>query len=78
MSEEQAKWLAMIEDLQGWNITLAQIAEHLNVSERQVSNWKTGDRPKGMTAVKLYLFHGKHRTLVHGTSVHGAEEAKTA
>lgn len=48
----------MVEDLQK-KFTLEAIAEELEVSERQVRHWKAGDRPKGMNAVRLYLFHWK-------------------
>lgn len=64
--DERAYWRRLIEELQAWRVTLEMIASELEVSDRQVSNWKTGDRPKGMTAIKLYLFHDKHRTRVHG------------
>lgn len=76
MSEEHAYWLGLIEDLQAWRVTLEQIAEECRVSDRQVSNWKTGDRPKGMAAIRLYTFHAKHRTRVQGTPVHGAQVTK--
>lgn len=58
MSEEQLQWAAMIEELNE-KFTLQYIADEIGVTLRQVSNWKTGDRPKGMKAVKLYLFHAK-------------------
>ena len=61
---------AMIQDLQDLGITLAMIAEHIGVSERQVSNWKTGDRPLGESAINLYLFHMEHRNAVHRIAVH--------
>lgn len=76
MSDEQTKWLEIVNDLQAWGVTLEMIAEELGVSDRQVSNWKTGDRPKGMTAVRLYLLHGKRRTQIQGTAVHVAEIEK--
>lgn len=55
--------------------TLAYIGNEIGLSERQVSNIKKGDKPKGMAAIKLYLFHAKHRTQVQPdrTAVHGAE-----
>ena len=59
MSDEQLQWARMIEDLQEL-FTRAYLAQYFGVSERQLANWKTGDRPKGMTAVKVYLFHAKH------------------
>ena len=64
MSEEQEKWAAMVQELQDAKVTLERIAEEVGVTVRQVSNWKTGDRPLGMHAVKLHLLHVKHRTIV--------------
>lgn len=61
--DEKGYWRGVIEELQ-IKFTLEYIAAEIGVSERQVSNWKAGDRPKGMRAVKLYLFHAKHRTTV--------------
>jgi hypothetical protein len=65
MTPEQEKdfWLRMITDLNE-KFTLHYLAQEFGVSERQVSNWKCGDRPKGFTAIKVYLFHAKHRTRV--------------
>ena len=70
MSEEQQYWARLIQELQE-KFTLEYIAEEIGVSVRQVSNWKTGDRPLGMNAIKLYLFHAKHGTTVQGIPVHG-------
>ena len=72
MSEEQEKWRRIVDELNE-KFTLEYIASELGVTVRQVSNWKRGDRPLGMTAVRLYLFHAKHRTPVQetGTPVHG-------
>lgn len=69
MSEEQQYWRKLIEDLQDCGVTLERIAEEIGVSDRQVTNWKSGDRPKGLNALKLYLLHVKHRTVVPGTEV---------
>lgn len=73
--DEAAYWRKLILDLQD-KFTLEFLAQHFNVSIRQVSNWKTGDRPRGMTAIRIYLFHVKHRTEVQAvsTGVHGLEE----
>lgn len=76
MSDDDTKWAGMVADLQAWGVTLEMIAEELGVSDRQVSNWKAGQRPTGMTAVKLYLLHGKHRRTIQGSSLHGAEDVK--
>lgn len=50
-------WPRLIRELQGCGWTLARIAEELGVSDRQVDKYKTGERPKGMTAVKLRWLH---------------------
>ena len=74
MSEEQQYWQRLINELQGWKVTLEMIAEELSVSDRQVSNWKAGQRPTGITAVKLYLLHMKHRRVLQGSPLHGETE----
>jgi DNA-binding transcriptional regulator YiaG len=74
MSEEQQYWQRLINELQGWKVTLEMIAEELGVSDRQVSNWKAGQRPTGITAVKLYLFHMKHRRVIQGSPLHSESE----
>lgn len=61
---DEMDFARMVGELQSWGVTLARIAEEIGISERQVSNVKNGDRPKGESAVKLYLFHMKHRTAV--------------
>jgi plasmid maintenance system antidote protein VapI len=63
MSEEQEKFRLMIEDLRE-RYTLQTIADEIKVSVRQVTNIINGDRPKGMVAIRLYLFHGKLGTRV--------------
>lgn len=77
MSEEQEKWRRMVDELNEL-FTLEYIGNQIGVSERQVSNIKDGDRPKGFVAIRLYLFHMKHRTPVQesGTPVHGANGEK--
>jgi predicted transcriptional regulator len=62
--EEEMNFGLMVAELQKLGVTLERIADELGISDRQVSNIKAGDRPKGETAVKLYLFHMKHRTAV--------------
>lgn len=76
MSEEQQYWRKLIEELQSWGVTLEKIAAHLGVSDRQVSYWKTGQRPTGLHAVNLRAFHGKHRSILQGRSLHGVAEKK--
>lgn len=73
MSEEQEHWRRLIDELQGWGVTIEKIADHLGVSDRQVSNWKTGQRPTGLLAVKLTEFHDKHRRILQGSVLHSAE-----
>jgi len=59
MSEEQEKWKRMVEDLRQ-KFTLQTIGDEIGLSARQVFNIQAGAQPKGMSAIKLYLFHGKH------------------
>lgn len=77
MSEEQAYWRRIVDELNE-KFTLGYIAKEIKVSVRQVTNIKQGDRPKGLVAVRLYVFHMKHRTQVPdlGTAVHCVPEAK--
>lgn len=72
MNEEQEYWRRLICELHD-KFTLEFLAAEFGVSVRQVSNWKTGDRPTGLTAVRVYQFHMKHRTTlpVDSTVVHG-------
>ena len=63
---EPSYWTRIIAELQASGIRLERIAEEMGVSVRQVSNWKAGSEPKGLTAVNLHLFHVKHRTALHG------------
>ena len=78
MSEEQEKWRRMVDELNE-KFTLAYIAHEIGVTERQVTNIKQGDKPKGFVAIRLYLFHEKHRTRVLevGTAVHGVSVEKS-
>ncbi len=64
MSEEQEKWRRMVLDLQKV-MTIAEIAREVEVEPRQVWRWKDGDRPLGMTAVRLYLLHVKRCPVGH-------------
>jgi hypothetical protein len=54
--QEKQYWRGLIEDLQE-HLTIAEIAEKLEVGDRQVWRWKSGDRPGGLTALNLYLLH---------------------
>lgn len=56
-SQEQEYWKTLIQFLQDNNYPISRIAEYMGVSERQVSNWKSGQRPVGMQAVKLHYFY---------------------
>lgn len=78
MSEEQQYWRGLIADLQGWGVTIEKIAEHLGVSDRQVSNWKAGQRPTGLLALNLHAFHMKHRRILQGSTLPSAATAKSA
>jgi transcriptional regulator with XRE-family HTH domain len=73
MSEEQKYWARLIQELQDWGITLERIAEYLNVSDRQVSYWKSGQRPTGLLAINLYMFHDKQRRVLQGSSLHSED-----
>lgn len=55
--EEKEYWLKLIRELQGVGYTIARISDEVGVSERQVASYKTGERPKGMTAIKLHNLH---------------------
>lgn len=70
-------WSNIIAELQASGLTLERIAEEMGVSVRQVSNWKSGSEPKGMTAVSLHLFHMKHRTAIHGSGLHSGTAIKS-
>jgi DNA-binding transcriptional regulator YiaG len=75
--EEESKfWLRVLSELRA-RFTLEYLAEEIGVSVRQVSNWQAGDKPKGMNAVRLYLFHMKHGTAVHGIEVHVSSAGKS-
>ena len=56
---DKAYWRCVIEALQE-QMTIAQIADHMQVDDRQVWRWKSGERePKGTQAIKLYLLHAE-------------------
>jgi DNA-binding transcriptional regulator YiaG len=69
--EERAFWFRVVAELRT-QFTLEYLAEEMGVSVRQVLNWQAGVyRPKGMNAVRLYLFHVKHGTTVpDGSLIH--------
>lgn len=71
MTAEHEYWRRLVDELNE-KFTLEYLAQEFEVSIRQVTNWKSGDRPKGLTAIRVYLFHAKHRTQVPetGTLVH--------
>lgn len=56
--QERHYWRCLLSELQSV-MTMAEIAEALGVSDRIVWRWKTGDRPTGMNAVRVYLLHVK-------------------
>lgn len=58
MTEEHQYWRRLIEELQEV-MTVAEIAEEVKVEPRQVWRWKDGDRPMGMTAIRVYTLHVK-------------------
>ena len=50
----------MVEELRAVGMTIAEIAEGAHVDDRQVYRWLEGDRPKGLTAVRVYTLHVNH------------------
>lgn len=54
-------WRNLINELQMRGASLERIAEAVGVSTRQVSYWKNGQRPSGLHAVNLVMFHGKQK-----------------
>ncbi len=42
--------------LEAMPLTLEQLAERLHVSVRQVHNYKLGERPTGLVAIRLYFY----------------------
>ena len=75
--EEKEYWPRLINELNE-KFTLEYLAREFGVSERQVSNWKKGERPLGFKAIKIYLFHGKRCITLQetGTAVHSNFPAK--
>ena len=63
-AEEKQYWRKLIEELQKV-MTIRELSDLLDISERQISNWKNGDRPKGMMAIRVYALHVKQCTRVH-------------
>jgi transposase-like protein len=54
---EHGYWRCVVEALQEV-ITVCEIAKRLDVDERQVWRWKSGERvPRGLYAVRLHLLH---------------------
>jgi hypothetical protein len=75
VSDEQLRWRQIVLDLQDV-MTIAAIAEEVQVEPRQVWRWKDGDRPLGMTAVRLYLLHVKRCPQRQGHAGHSQDSAK--
>lgn len=74
--QELAYWRRLLEDLQV-HMTIAQIAEHLKEEDRQVWRWKAGDsRPRGWSAIGLFLLHVKLCPNGQRQIGHVAEDAK--
>lgn len=66
-AEERAYWMAIVADLHGLVtlkygvLTIAVIAEVMEVEDRKVRRWKAGERiPRGLEAVRLQRFHEEH------------------
>lgn len=60
MDLEKDYWRQLVCDLQARGFTLEGIGQEMGLSERQVTNIKSGDRPKGWAAIRLFTFHMKH------------------
>lgn len=71
--EEKEHWRMLVQELQDIGVTLEMIAEHLGVGLRTVSSWKEGNRPTGMTALRLHSFHMERCRVLQGNSSHSAE-----
>lgn len=71
-------WSLMIEELQASGVTLATIAAEVGVTIRQVSKWKNGSQPVGVTAIRLYKFHAEHRTSGHRPEGHLVDHKEKA
>lgn len=57
--EEKEHWRKLVQEL-NQIMTIAQIAEAIDVEERQVWRWKAGERrPMGMDAVRVHTLHAK-------------------
>ena len=59
MTEEQQYFRRLLADIKAAGINEAQTAEALGVDERTVWRWKVGDRPIGLTAIKLFKLHAQ-------------------
>lgn len=53
---EKDFWHRLITELNE-KFTLQFIAETIGVTVRQITNYKHGDRPKGVVAIRLVQFH---------------------
>lgn len=57
---EREYWRQILVDLQTVGFSVSQIAEFVGVDDRLVWRWKAGrNRPTGLSAVRLFMFHGK-------------------
>lgn len=57
--EEKEHWKRIVNELQDV-MTVLEIADALDVDEREVWRWKAGERrPMGLKAVSVYLLHVK-------------------
>lgn len=62
--DERELWPKLLVELSHF-LTIEEIAEAIGVSTRQVSNIKRGQRPIGLTAIKLVELHAKYRSPLH-------------
>lgn len=70
-NNEREYWQrALKEVLDATGETAEQLAERMGVSVRQVENWKSGQRPSGIVAIRFWAYRKEIlevRIVMHGT-----------
>ena len=72
-NKEKEYWSRVVgEVLEMSGLTLEELATRMGVSDRQVSNWRLGQRPSGIVAIRFYEFRrglfSKVGIVLHGHS----------
>ena len=67
--EELERWCKMVAELRAL-LTIEALAERVNVTPRTVCNWQNGERPMGLTAIRVYLLHVELCKALHRNAVH--------